>query len=408
PFALLCGAQVWCARDKSPLGPVEGPAVCPQHEVPWASLANSPWPMFRHDPQFSGRSPYVGPRRGRIRWRFRPGERGELYPAVVVGRDSTLYFGYRELLPAGEGTFLYALNPDGTLRWKCRLGGEIGYEPGPPFVTADGKILVQSYQRQELYVISERGGIERILHLPFRSMINIGLDGSLYFVGTDARLYAATQGGILQWCSEIAGGFHWTGATISPDGAFLYVLTRREPPGGDVGGLCALAAGGSIRWHHPLPGGHSFIAPLVSYDGKVYVGTDAPGDSSGFYCIGPDGKRSSFYSSLAAGLNEPTIDKSGRVLFEAYRGLVCQDCGGNVVWEFPLAPPGGYAGPICDSEGVFYVFTEEVIALSADGKLMWRIPLEGSFTRIAAPAIGSDGVLYLGTYGEPSLLYAIE
>lgn len=32
-----------------------------QVDIPWQTLADSPWPMIKHDPQLTGRSPYKGP-----------------------------------------------------------------------------------------------------------------------------------------------------------------------------------------------------------------------------------------------------------------------------------------------------------------------------------------------------------
>ena len=41
-----------------------------QEDIPWPSLADSPWPMNHHDPQSTGRSPYDGPALGQIEWQI--------------------------------------------------------------------------------------------------------------------------------------------------------------------------------------------------------------------------------------------------------------------------------------------------------------------------------------------------
>ncbi|MBU2444432.1 MAG: hypothetical protein KJ666_02510, partial [Bacteroidetes bacterium] len=43
-----------------------------QHDIPWLSLADSPWPMHNADPQATGRSKYLGPMNGIIDWEFVP------------------------------------------------------------------------------------------------------------------------------------------------------------------------------------------------------------------------------------------------------------------------------------------------------------------------------------------------
>jgi hypothetical protein len=71
-------------------------------------LANAPWPMLQHDPQHTGRSPYVGPASPTLKWRY---ERDSklFYPAI--GTDGTIYVG-------SYGGYLYAISPDGKEKWR--------------------------------------------------------------------------------------------------------------------------------------------------------------------------------------------------------------------------------------------------------------------------------------------------
>ncbi|MGC8832248.1 MAG: PQQ-binding-like beta-propeller repeat protein [Thermoproteota archaeon] len=54
-------------------------------------LADSPWPMFKHDPQHTGRSPYLGAQTNGTKWRYRTGFWIESSPAI--GSDGTIYVG---------------------------------------------------------------------------------------------------------------------------------------------------------------------------------------------------------------------------------------------------------------------------------------------------------------------------
>jgi len=40
----------------------------PQSHIEWPSLADSPWPMYRHDPQSTNRSQFQGPQTGIPEW----------------------------------------------------------------------------------------------------------------------------------------------------------------------------------------------------------------------------------------------------------------------------------------------------------------------------------------------------
>ena len=69
-------------------------------------LADSPWPMFLHDPQHTGRSPYNGPSTPALKWSYATG--GGVSTSSI-GPDGTLYI-------ASKG--LYALTTNGILKWR--------------------------------------------------------------------------------------------------------------------------------------------------------------------------------------------------------------------------------------------------------------------------------------------------
>ncbi len=70
---------------------------------------------------------------GSIKWSFMPSpEATSCQSSPFVGADGTVYFGCSD-------SFVYALNPDGTLRWKFKTGGEVVSDP---IVAADGGVYV--------------------------------------------------------------------------------------------------------------------------------------------------------------------------------------------------------------------------------------------------------------------------
>ena len=46
---------------ETPREPEKKEDISSQVDIPWPSLADTPWPMFHHDPQSTGRSKYAGP-----------------------------------------------------------------------------------------------------------------------------------------------------------------------------------------------------------------------------------------------------------------------------------------------------------------------------------------------------------
>jgi len=97
---------------------------------------DSPWPMKCHDNRHTGMSSYsTADNPGIEKWRFKCGEiSGWVEGGIVIGDDGTLYFGDLDY-------YFYALNPDGSLKWKYKTGGHI---TSTPAIDEDGTIYVGS------------------------------------------------------------------------------------------------------------------------------------------------------------------------------------------------------------------------------------------------------------------------
>ncbi|MDV2494819.1 MAG: PQQ-binding-like beta-propeller repeat protein [bacterium] len=79
-----------------------------------ADLAETPWPMYRHDPAHTSFNATKGPATNRLKWVFSTGraeKEGGFENDVTIGLDGTLYIG------ANNGV-LYGLDPaTGAIRW---------------------------------------------------------------------------------------------------------------------------------------------------------------------------------------------------------------------------------------------------------------------------------------------------
>ena len=123
-----------CQREKNPVTPPGGGNIHPQVAIPWPSLADSPWPIAHGNMQCTGRSSFKGPQEGKVSWRFTEEHMVDLLCSPVIGEDGTIYF--------TSNRSLYALNPNGTLKWKTRDAG--GFEGGgysSISMSPDGSVL---------------------------------------------------------------------------------------------------------------------------------------------------------------------------------------------------------------------------------------------------------------------------
>ena len=121
------------------------------------------------------RSTATGPNAGGSR------PQDKIYSSPALGADGAIYVGSLD-------GYLYALEPDGSLRWKVNLRDWVISSPA---VGADGTIYVGSYNHA-LYAISPAGKIawKHRTEKGIFSSPTIADDGTLYFGSDDGRLYA--------------------------------------------------------------------------------------------------------------------------------------------------------------------------------------------------------------------------
>ena len=151
----------------------------PQTDIPWPSLADSPWPIAHGNMQCTGRSKYQGPQQGIIEWQF-PGEGQWLREnngSAVIGEDGTIYF--------TTSHQLYALNPDGSTKWTFTSED---FMSGSPMVAAGDIIYLaigsRNHDYGRYYAINSEGKVLWEYNVPedlFSYGDAIGLDGTIYF-----------------------------------------------------------------------------------------------------------------------------------------------------------------------------------------------------------------------------------
>ncbi|MCJ7813373.1 T9SS type A sorting domain-containing protein [bacterium] len=266
----------------------------------------------------------------------------------AVGSDGTIYIGTGRYDQSLQSDGVYAVNPDGTQKWKVTFGK-----------TIHSSIALDKYE-------------------------------NLYFIVGDcndpdsmnAALVSLDSLGQLRWTFEHIG---WmapipnTGFTpaIAADGT-IYVNGRFS--------LFALDPNGKTKWKYDFP--------LI--DNTTSSGVDQPaGNQRSAPVIGKDG---TIYVNTEEGWSEQT---------KAEGGLCAFDPDGNLKWR--SHDEGGCAAPVIDKDGILYSAigsygTEagqepKLLAINPDGTLKWSLLTELWIQ--SSPSIGADGTLYVGTTHHP-------
>jgi hypothetical protein len=367
-----------------------------QRDIPWPSLADSPWPMNRGNPQCTGRSKFNGPKFGVVVWEF-----DSIYTqgSFAIGKDSTIY------IMARNG--LYSIRPDGKLKWFFE--SSFSENLTNPIVLSDGTIYAVN-SSGIIFALGSDGNKRWEYKTPdygtylggiVMEGMNIGIDGTLYFLDGSKTLCALSLQGKVLW--QITDPDFYLGPntlTFSPDGSTLYIQCISSS-------ICAFdLKSKNIKWKF----GNTIISepPLVDSDGNIYFHTISNTYNDGkpaFYSLKPDGSiRWSFVHNkndlIGAGA-DPTIDIYGNTYF-ASDSLWCLDYNGSLKWKtkldfYTIIPL------VTDKDGVIYISVQtnegiKIFAYNNVGNILWQTLLN-TFIAGESPALGYS-FFYYPTYRE--------
>lgn len=182
------------------------------------------------------------------------------YSSPSIGADGTIYFGSE--VADGRG-FLYALNPDGTLKWRYEVPGRRAVRASPA-IGSDGTIYVttKAYYSAEgaepawCIALDPNGTVKWTFEIPPTSPTiaadsytspAIGADGSIYFAAENGFIYALDRDGNELWTENFRSTINWSSPMIMNDGTLYIggaqpddyegrlVAVRTESPGLDNG-----------------------------------------------------------------------------------------------------------------------------------------------------------------------------
>ena len=179
----------------------------------------------------------------------------------AIGLDGTLYVG-------SDDETLYAINPDGLLKWTFSTNGQILSSPA---IGADGTgtIVYVGSEDDNLYAINPDGSQKWAF--PTNGQIHsspaIGTDGTIYVGSDDDNLYAINPDSTAKWAHPVQTGAPIESSPVIDANGIIYV-------GSTDGNLYAIdPATGSIIPGWPLSAGSAiYSTPAIDANGNIYFG----------------------------------------------------------------------------------------------------------------------------------------
>jgi len=202
---------------------------------------------------------------GSVKWKFKMIGNPE-WSSPAIDDDGTVYIGT-------DYGIIYAINPDGSEKWKFQAGDDIF---ASPTIGDDGTIYVPC--DDSVYALNKDGS-EKWKFSPedsalMDSDISIDKNGNLYGIyetepdkegNTTYYLFALNPNGDLLW--RFAGGGEGYSSSISYDGTIVF---------GDSNGIIHAVKNGSELWNFTAEK-YIIATPTIGANNTVYVG-----DSSGY------------------------------------------------------------------------------------------------------------------------------
>jgi hypothetical protein len=286
------------------------------------------------------------PANGRVNWRFRmDGPYSMVRPAV--GPDGTIY-----AVDAFE--HLYALAPDGSLKWLINGAGDKG--------------------------------------------VAVGLDGTIY-VASENYIKAFNPDGSSKWTFvQNPRATICLGVSVGPDGNIYSV-------GVEGLGVFSLTPAGALRWKAP----ESLNRPVVDY-AEIVFGPN--GNNQQLYFGANAHTRALRLDGTSVfTLNrsfQPTVGPDGSV----HSALGAYSPNGSLLWNFVSPYPyNTFSTPEVGSDGIHYVTQNliELFALNAGGSVRWHVTLKN---KVDGPVVDPvNSIIVLGganTLSYPGTIQAVS
>lgn len=225
---------------------------------------------------------------------------------------------------------------------------------------------------------------------------SIAADGTIYYGGFSAKLYAVTPQGAPKWSAPLDGTPTSTPA-IAADGT-VYVTVST---GSSTGKLQAISSAGAPLWSVSV--GNYPPAPAIGGDGTIYVAASAmlkAIDKTGVEKWStPIGNGQGGNTGRA-----PAIANDGTI-YAATAQLYAVSPSGAVKWVYPANPVSAVGPPVvAPDDGVFALIhngnTSRVMTkLDANGKPEWGASADNiGFLRTDPVAVAGNGKMYVAGY----------
>jgi outer membrane protein assembly factor BamB len=192
------------------------------------------------------------------------------YGSPTIGSDNTIYIAGEPDRNLGP-SYMYALNPNGTLKWRWTTGNDFWIESSP-VIGPNGEVI---FYHNELGVVALNATGGFMWNIggsgPLGAAWNspsLGADGTIYIGSSDYFFYALNSNGTIKWKAPVEHWMDKAACAISSDNSTIY-------RGDDGGVFYAFDKSGALKWKYDTGiNGVIESTPALSANGVIYFTED--------------------------------------------------------------------------------------------------------------------------------------
>jgi len=162
---------------------------------------------------------------GSLKWELQVEESGAVWSSPAIGDDGTVYVGIQGGKftdpPDWDCGYIYAISPDGSVKWEITTEGWISSCPA----IGDNGVVYAGSVAGYLYAINPDGAVQWRFTTDASVLGNsaIGGDGLVYVAPTSGTVYALTADGEVKWSQAVSSGTEYGGNPVLGEDGLLYV-----------------------------------------------------------------------------------------------------------------------------------------------------------------------------------------
>ncbi len=350
---------------------------------------DSPWPMYKHDAQHTGRSPYdTSQNPGYEKWKYF--YEWSSISTAVIDKSGNLF------VPTMVA--LHSAHLNGTHKWKHDLIGVDGYEP---LIDSNGTIYVGTGNR--FHAFYPNGTLKWILNRDknFCGYPVISPDDIIYVGTYDGYLYALYPNGSIKW--EYIVNDIIRAPALDKEGN-IYFTTYNDNY------LYCIYPNGTFKWKFETDVGFR-LGPVIGEDGTIYL---APATTY-VQAVNPDGTEKWRTKLDNGGAAIPAISPDGTLIISGQSEYVnaLDPDDGRILWTYKVGVQTyDQTSAVIGADGIIHFAYNEyhfshkgyLCALNSDGTFKWKTRLTSDIKPydgmniLSDLSIGSDGTVYVPTW----------